>query len=254
MKFPDFIIAGCMKCGTTSLFLNLSKHPDITMSTRVGPIKERTMGTEMYYWTTKLEKTKSLDWYKRRFAGKVSGEKSPGYWAHPGALSNIYKNNPNTKLIISLRHPVERAFSHYSMFVRRKTNPKPCTLELIPKNYLRLSRYYELLTNITFKVFDRKNVHFVISDWMKENPSKEIMKIHKFLGIKPINLPPKEIDWSKKKRMVYKISKEQSYIFFSKYSKNRLLPNERKKFLKYFKSHNEKLFDFLGFRISEWEI
>lgn len=65
MKFPDFIIIGAAKCGTTPLWFNIDKHPDITMAPR------RPGKTEMYFWGTKNYKLKGIEWYKGKFSGKV---------------------------------------------------------------------------------------------------------------------------------------------------------------------------------------
>ena len=255
MKFPDFIVAGCMKAGTTSMFMNLSKHPDITMSGVWGPLDSRRntgTGTEINYWDSRKKKH-DLNWYKSRFLGNVCGEKSPGYWVHLGALRMIHKYNPNTKLILSFRHPVERAYSHYWMNSVKANSLIPFSPEVAKSIHVNLGKYYSNLNNFVFKFFSRENVYISISDWMKKNPSEEMMKIHKFLGVVEMDLPAREIIWGKRKNSLYKISKEKSYIIWSTKTKPKITRKVRKHYLKFYESHNEKLFEFLGYRIPEWE-
>ncbi len=254
MKDPDFMISGSMKTGTTSLFLNLSKHPDIEMSTKIGPVNEKTGGTGMNYWNK--FRSKSMEWYRSRFDGKISGEKSPGYYAVERIVRDIHANCPNVKLIIPCRHPVERTFSQFQMSQRKVSGKRPFSYsKLANSQFVKKSEYYNRLKDGALKVFSEENIHIVITDWMKENPARELMKIHKFLGIEELYLPTKEIEWTKKERGgIYRISKDPHYIKFSKYSKLDIDPKERKKFLEHFKPHNEKLFDFLGYRVPEWEV
>jgi hypothetical protein len=52
-------------------------------------------------------------------AGKlVSGEATPYYIFHPLVPDRVYKLFPNVKLIVLLRNPVDRAWSHYHHEVR----------------------------------------------------------------------------------------------------------------------------------------
>lgn len=255
MKFPDFIIAGCMKCGSTSLFMNLSKHPEITMSGIFGPLgpnQTKGTGTEINYWDN-WKKKRDIDWYKSRFSGDLSGEKSPGYWNHKGAIRNSFRHNPDAKYIISLRNPVDRAHSHYMMNRLRTTSKAPFTTESVKPLHIGLGRYYSKLKNGILRIIPRENVHISISDWMKTDTSNEMMKIHKFLGIEEIDLPTKEIQWKKMFVSLYEVGQDKSsYIKWSGHSKKQIDPNVRKQFLKIYKKSNEKLFDFLGYKIPEW--
>ena len=82
---------------------------------------------------------------------------------------------------------------------------------------------------------------------MKKNPSDEMIKIHKFLGIEEIVLPSKEIRWGKATSL-YDISQDtSSYIIFNAHSKKKIDPKVRKQFLKLYAKSNESLFNFLGY-------
>ena len=116
---PDVIIIGAMKCGTTSLFRYLSEHPDFF------PPKSK----EIHYFDYNYDK--GVDWYRDKFPTKIrkwkcrlkgqammTGEASPYYMFHPHAMRRIASLLPDVKLIVLLRNPVDRAYSHYHNEVR----------------------------------------------------------------------------------------------------------------------------------------
>ena len=85
MKLPELVIVGATKCGTTALWYNLDKHPDVTMA-----MKSRN-SIEMNYWAgTKYKE--GIEWYKKRFGNtKICGEKTAGYYIkkRPGTKSHF---------------------------------------------------------------------------------------------------------------------------------------------------------------------
>ncbi len=112
-KLPDFVIIGTQKGGTSSLYYYLSQHPQTQMS---NP-------KEVHYYDINYKK--GLAWYKSHFPykwnKKITGEASPYYIFHPHAPKRIHKDLPQVKIIMLLRDPVERAFSHYKMNVKNGT-------------------------------------------------------------------------------------------------------------------------------------
>ena len=118
---PDFIIIGSMKCGTTSLFQYLAQHSDIMVSKK----------KEIHYFD--FGYSKGLEWYRRQFPTKLekakkrlngshilTGEASPYYMFHPHACKRMATLLPEAKLIVLLRNPVDRAFSHYYNEIRHE--------------------------------------------------------------------------------------------------------------------------------------
>lgn len=114
---PAFLIAGMQKCGTSALWRQLRAHPRLYFP----PVKEQ------HFFDRE-----SLDWahpdyavYERKFAerpmGAVAGEATPIYAYWPEALERIAAYRPEMKLIILLRDPAERAYSHWAMQFRRGT-------------------------------------------------------------------------------------------------------------------------------------
>ena len=108
IKLPNFLIIGPPKCASTSLHFYLGQHPDIYVS----KVKETNFFTHDYY--------KGLSFYSRYFAdagnAKKIGEATPSYFFLPFAMDRIKKDLPDAKLIVTLRNPVDRAFSHWLMF------------------------------------------------------------------------------------------------------------------------------------------
>ena len=118
---PDFIIIGAAKCGTTSLYDYMIQHPDIYSASR----------KEIHYFD--LHRT---GWYRSNFPTIffkkrvknnnkqfVTGEATPNYLFFPNVPKEVHKMCPNVKLIILLRNPVDRAYSHYHHQIRKKLLP-----------------------------------------------------------------------------------------------------------------------------------
>ena len=64
-RFPDFIIIGAQKSGTSALWYNLNKHSDIGL-VRQANDSPTYNGMEMNFWGSRNE-SKGLDWYKSHF-------------------------------------------------------------------------------------------------------------------------------------------------------------------------------------------
>ena len=108
---PDFLIVVAQKGGTSSLFAYLSQHPQVKLP------QEK----ELHFFDLNYEK--GVNYYKGLFPSKsytqITGEASPYYLFHPHVPERVYKCCPNIKLIVMLRNPVDRAYSHYMMQKKR---------------------------------------------------------------------------------------------------------------------------------------
>ncbi|HUF37253.1 MAG TPA: sulfotransferase domain-containing protein [Anaerolineales bacterium] len=116
---PDFLVIGAMRAGTTTLHDLICRHP------RVVPA----IGKEIHFFD--LNYPKGERWYRahfppaeklRRIEG-ITGEASPYYLFHPAAPARAADLVPAAKIVAVLRHPVERAHSHYWHTVRHKAEP-----------------------------------------------------------------------------------------------------------------------------------
>jgi hypothetical protein len=112
--WPNFFIIGAMRAGTTSLYEYLKQIPEIYMS----PVKELnyfSVNVNPTILFSKPIKTKNeyLQLFKNVKNESVIGEASPSYLWDPMAAELIHKEIPNAKIIIILRNPISRSFSHY---------------------------------------------------------------------------------------------------------------------------------------------
>jgi hypothetical protein len=118
---PDFLILGAMKAGTTSLYRYLAQHPGFARGKR----KE-----EVHYFDKHW--AKGIAWYERFFPSRwdrarasltgrrlFTGESSPYYLFHPCVPARVKACLPRAKLIVLLREPVARAWSHYHHSFRK---------------------------------------------------------------------------------------------------------------------------------------
>ena len=116
---PDFIIIGAQRAGTTSLYNYLIAHPSV-----VAPFMK-----EVHFFDVNFDK--GLTWYRAHFPNYlhkylvqvqrrrcVTGEASPYYLFHPHVPRRISEVLPQAKLIVLLRNPIDRAYSHYHHEVR----------------------------------------------------------------------------------------------------------------------------------------
>ncbi|TAK12078.1 MAG: sulfotransferase [Anaerolineae bacterium] len=121
MTLPNFFIIGAEKAGTTSLYNYLAEHPQIFMS----PVKEPR------YFSHDPARSRTQKWghqvtdpavYESLFAGvrgeTAIGEASPNYFSTPRASAAIRAQLPQARFIVSLRNPVDRAYSMYWMLRR----------------------------------------------------------------------------------------------------------------------------------------
>jgi hypothetical protein len=108
MQSLDFVIAGAQKCATSWLYYCLKDHPQIYL-----PSSKR----EQVYLGGRLHKKRGNVWFFNKIGvsdiEKVNGDVSVDYIFDPTSPAVISDLFPGTKLIISLREPIERAVSAY---------------------------------------------------------------------------------------------------------------------------------------------
>lgn len=112
---PSFLIIGAQKAGTSSLHAQLVRHPQV-LASRIK---------EIHYFD--LNYQRGFDWYRTFFPTRfrasfsavrtggqgITGESSPYYLFHPHVPGRVNRDLPGIPLIVLLRDPVERAYSHY---------------------------------------------------------------------------------------------------------------------------------------------
>ena len=182
---PDFLVIGAEKAGSSWLWRNLSAHPEIFM-----PLTK-----EIHFFNKTRNWERGPSWYARFFAdappGTVRGEATPGYLYSEEAPSRIRELLPNAKLIVSLRDPVERAFSAYRMAISKLHIP-PCPFETALDRYpflIRNSLYSEALARY-FQFFPRENMRILLFHEMMAHRPKTLAELYRFLGVQDCFEPP----------------------------------------------------------------
>ncbi len=192
ITLPNFLIVGAQKAGTTSLFDILNQHSQIF----IPPEKE------LHFFDYETEVNKGLEYYASYFraAGiaKAIGEASPSYLFYPEVAPRICKLLGNeVKIIILLRNPAERAFSHYKMMYA-EGHEKRSIKEAISANrkslasginfdritsYLDRSLYAFQLKNY-FDHFPKENIKVILfEEDFVENRKATIAELQQFLGV-----------------------------------------------------------------------
>lgn len=112
---PEFLIIGSQRAGTTSLYNYLAGHPNI----------RRAIVKEVHFFDNHFQK--GFEWYRGHFPVQapangerrtITGEATPYYIFHPHAAQRIAALFPSVKIIVLLRNPVDRAYSHYQHEVK----------------------------------------------------------------------------------------------------------------------------------------
>jgi len=192
---PNLFLAGATKGGTSTLHLWLRQHPDIAMTKR----------KELHYFCScpnpKLRAAANLSEYRRLFsAGNVVGESSPCYLYYPETPARINQEFPGARILVSLRDPVARFWSHYLM--NEAYRPRGMSADEILDEHLDDGRrdaihdlygvglYAEQLTR-WFAVFGRERMLIVFLEDMILDPGAVLQEVFGFLS-----LPPATIDTS----------------------------------------------------------
>ena len=126
--WPNFLVIGAPKSGTTSLYHYLSQHPDIFLSTvrKEGRFFSG-VGDGSVYWPDfyHFDTAPTVRAYQSLFADRAGetriGDVSPDYYAYSqiAARRALSYCGPGTRIVAILRQPVDRAWSHYLQNVRR---------------------------------------------------------------------------------------------------------------------------------------
>lgn len=197
-KFPNFFIVGAPKAGTTSLYSYLNKHPEVYMPLTIKEpdyfSHEEILKQDLYYNTTHIT---SKAQYEALFSGvgtqKAVGEASVSYLFYPGAAKKIHDFNPSAKIIIILRDPVERAYSHYLMDFRLGLIKDSFEEVVFRKSSSRYAKmYYQQVVLLGeygdqvkryINTFGNSQVKILLYDRLKAKPEYLMKEIFSFLEI-----------------------------------------------------------------------
>lgn len=255
---PDFLIIGTQRGGTTSLYKYLVQHPNLSHA----------LTKELRFFD--LNYQRGLPWYRSRFPSRrhrenarrrrgvelMVGEASPDYLFHPHAPARVARDLPDAKLVVLLRDPVDRAFSHYWHQFKRQheTLSFPEAVDAEPQ---RLAGELErMIADPSYVSFERHHHSYLsrgiyvdqLAAWMElipkdrfliersedffQDPPGAFKRVLEFLG-----LPPHQLT---------------EYETFNAFSSGQMDPELRARLVEHFRPHNRRLYEFLG-RDFGWE-
>ena len=255
---PNFLIIGYYKSATTSLYDYLVQHENIGKSSR-----KEIQYFSFSYW-------RGINWYrsyfptfftKRRIERETgskfcTGEASPQYIFHPYSLNRINEVLPNVKLILLLRNPVDRAYSHYIheknrgnesldsfeeaieldderyeiMFSKFKNNEiKEFNSKLYLSPYIRMGQYISEI-KMLFNIFSQKKILILDTNDLDTFPEKIVNKVLNFLDLPSTS----KINYLKKN--------------IGKYPKMNF--KTREKLIEYYKPYNLEIKNFLNIKFN----
>jgi hypothetical protein len=179
---PNFLIIGAARCGTTWMAKNLRLHPEIYMpSKKEIHFFDRDYDQGWSYYESFFPKARCA-------SRKAIGEATPAYLYLPQVAGLIRSALPNVKIIVALRDPVERAYSHYWNLVAEAlddgVNKKlefEEKLKLTPR--LIEEGFYDERLKVYYDLFPRENICVVLFEEMVSDPETHFSNIYKFLGV-----------------------------------------------------------------------
>jgi len=252
-RLPDFVIIGAKRGGTTSLYRYLASHPQVAP---LFPAAQNIKGTHF------LDQNwhRGVSWYRSFFpltdGSRICGEASPYYLFHPLAPRRAAQTIPEARLLVLLRDPVERAYSHYRERTRHGADPlsfdaaieaEPARLEgeedRIARDgtyrspahehlgYLLQGRYADALER-WFSEVPHQRFHIELSEDFYRDPAEVCARICEVLGLHPLARERFE-RWN--------------------YHPGEDMPTAiRRRLAAYFAPHNARLEQLLGIDLSGW--
>lgn len=199
LTLPNLILIGAQKSGSTAVYDWLSQHPDIYGN---PAMKDFPFFCKPEYFD------QGLEW----FAGHFKGHRDEsiilhGYvhylFLHGEIAARLKAYNPELKLIVLLRNPVERAFSGY-LQARKTGNESIVTFEeaiqadqagklhtlrdKVDRSYLSHGLYAQQL-EAYFEHFPSHQIHIELYDEVRNNPMECCTRLFSFAGVDPAFRP-----------------------------------------------------------------
>jgi hypothetical protein len=203
-RWPDFLVIGAYKSGTSALHHALRQHPGVFVPKKqepnffafadgaatTNPAASRSVALEKDY----------LRLFCRARPDAVVGEVSPEYMANPAACTRIAATVPEVRLIAVLRNPIERAYSDYLMY--RRDGDEHCArfgdaLDQQDERYARgdptgyyvRTGFYAAHLRPYFDRFPRERLHVLLYDDLRADQQRALAGVFGFLGVDPAFTP-----------------------------------------------------------------
>ncbi len=273
--FPNFLVIGSQKAGTTSLYHVLKGHPQIFMPET----------KEINFFFKEKDFARGADSYSLHFAGAekslARGEASPGYICHPEVPARIHALLPDVKLILTVRNPIKRAVSQY--WDNRRHLNEPLTFAQALDAYLSddyqpdkigyFSRgVYMRYIRRYLQYFPREHLLILPFEEMISAPAAFYRRIFSFLGVdenfsdekftQAFN--PTEVWKNPFYQMLIRRPRYQRYLprklrrlFYwgtkTRFSAPPIDEASKQKLIRFYRPWNDELRSFLGAELPDWD-
>ena len=237
MRLPDWIGIGCVKCGTSWLWREMSKHPEL-YSPKIK---------EMHFFNTALRRP--MENYMKRL-GKAepyqkTGEFTPDYFHHYEAMHLIKEYCPQAKMIVCFRHPVERAFSNWKHANNAgRFDPNKTFMDSFDFWRVRERSIYSRWLRRWYSIFPKEQIQIIWYDDIQSEPIKVLKKVWNFLEVDESFVP-----LSYEEKFQFDYHKQDEIL-----NAQRPTIEERKKWLDYYKPYTEELEKMTKRDLSKWKI
>ena len=111
-RLVDFVIGGAQKGGTTALCAYLREHPELLMARRK---QVHFFDEDSHFANGSPDYSIYHAAFDAGVGRRLTGEATPIYMYWEPAPRRMWQYNPHMKLILLLRNPIERAYSHWTM-------------------------------------------------------------------------------------------------------------------------------------------
>ena len=210
----NFLVVGAQKSGTTTLYAHLCNHPEISMAKNKeihffnnDKLFEQTESSPLYQMFFDLEVNSELrenkyqyyhSFFEDNAIERIRGEVTPAYMYNKYAPRRIWEYNPKMKLVVILRNPIDRAYSHWNMEKNRGRENLPfrealeaeaerCREALPSQNYRYsyLDRgYYVTQLREIYRFFKQEQILVLKYDDLSMNLDIVLNTLFQFLGVK----------------------------------------------------------------------
>ena len=228
--WPTFYIVGAVKCGTTSLWAHLKKHPQVFLPELkephyfLGPQPPLQDGDEVVldHCAGYLERYQSL--YRPADGYPAIGDASPSYLWEETSARSIYAACPKARIIISLRDPVMRAHSRYLMNVTELGTESLPFHEALLKDrerarkgwwtsrlYVECGLYYAQVRRY-LETFGREQVLVILFDELAKSPEAFYLKVTRHIGIGPLQADATDLSLARNQYRKARLPSVQGFV------------------------------------------
>lgn len=175
---PNFLGIGSVRGGSTWLWTIINSHPDFYMPSKR---KEIQFFTRFY--------NKGENWYRNLFlnskiAPKFQGEFTPGYLTAPKAPERIKSLESVEKLVLILRSPISRAYSHFKWHLRvtGENIDFKTFCRNVPHLAIENGMYFKYISKY-LEYFEKDQFLILIYEEVTPNPTKAIKELSSFFDV-----------------------------------------------------------------------